>query len=444
MRVFAPLLTMVLFAACATTGESDGGSSVEYLMLTSGGTRTVVAPARRSGSGGGVVRVEPIRRDGSVARANPQLPRSVTASAIDVHPGPVERDHEPAFEPRTAPGAKDVVLPYPVQRIFRGFGACRGNRHYHEAIDIGGLGPDQGIGTPIRSMGRARVTLIGRGSDDPGEFGRPDTRGGTVKRGGHELPRSKVVDGYGKVYFFTRDRGRWRSGDVVVTVGMGGPLDGHEARYMHLGAVRPGLKVGDIVEAGEELGLLGGTGVQESSPHLHLDVENPEGEKIDVAPLLGLEATARECPEPSAAGNEARVWTRAATLPRCGKWEREEDFASGEYYAHDVLLTLEKGQKINVALQQTGGRWHPQIAISDGDGTTVYNGSSATRAGQGGPLKVTRRESGKKSERAAVIVEAKERTTLTVRVTAWPSERAGLLLPKDGAYALSVETACDS
>ena len=39
MRAFAPLLTMVLLAACATTGESDTGSSVQYLMITSGGTR---------------------------------------------------------------------------------------------------------------------------------------------------------------------------------------------------------------------------------------------------------------------------------------------------------------------------------------------------------------------------------------------------------------------
>ena len=209
MRALAPLVSAALLTACVTTGETRTGSSVEYVMISPVAPRAAsgpvaIAPERRT-QPSAIVRVEPIHR---APVAHERVATGVTANTIDVH-----RDrHEPAVERpgRVAPatGDGDVVLPYPVTRIFRGFGACRGDRHYHEAIDIGGVGRDQGLGTPIRSMTRARVTLIGRSEEDPGEFGRPDKRVGTTKRGGHELPRSRVIAGYGRVYFFTRDHGR--------------------------------------------------------------------------------------------------------------------------------------------------------------------------------------------------------------------------------------------
>ncbi|TNF23319.1 MAG: M23 family metallopeptidase [Deltaproteobacteria bacterium] len=418
-------------------------------MITSAAPRTatgpvVIAPERRTGPSA-IVRVEPIHRSEAVVGARDRVPTGMTANAIDVRPR--ERDHAPAVEPRRvtpAPGGGDIVLPYPVTRIFRGFGACRGDRHYHEGIDIGGIGPEQGLGTPIRAMTRSRVTLIGRGEDDPGEFGRKDKRGGTTRRGGHELPRSRVVDGYGRVYFFTLDKGRWRSGDVVVTEGVGGRLDKHEIRYMHLGAVRPGLKVGDILEPGEELGVMGGTGVQESSPHLHLDIEDPEGRAVDVAPLLGLEPTARQCPEKNADGREARVWSRTVKVPRCSVWERQEDFESGEYYAHDVTFTLDAGQSVDVALNVNGGAWSPQIMVRDGDDKVIFDGANTTRASRGSAVKVRRRASGKRAKKAALELTAREKTKVTVRVTAWPQARSGLLLPKDGEYALTIGRPCDS
>ena len=142
------------------------------------------------------------------------------------------------------------------------------------------------------------------------EFGVPDRRSGTATRGGREIPRSAVIEGYGKVYFFTKNKGRWRSGTVVITEGLGGPLGGHEIRYMHLAAVKPGLKVGDVLEMGDELGLLGGTGVQQSAPHLHLDIQDPDGQRVDVAPLLGLPPTAADCAGTVVAAARATVYMR--------------------------------------------------------------------------------------------------------------------------------------
>ena len=43
---------------------------------------------------------------------------------------------------------------------------------------------------------------------------------------------------------------------------------------MHFADLRPDLKVGDIVEAGEEIGIMGSTAILESAPHVHIDVED--------------------------------------------------------------------------------------------------------------------------------------------------------------------------
>lgn len=200
---------------------------------------------------------------------------------------------EPVIVDDLAPG---VALPYALDHIFGTFGDCRdGGRRQHRGLDLGGVGDSAGVGTPIRSMVRARITMIGRPEDDPAQFGRPDTRGGTTERGGRALPRGETVRGYGPVHYFTRDYGSWRSGTVIVTEGIGPPLDGHQIRYMHLGAIHPGLAVGDEVEAGQEIGLMGGTAVQYDLPHVHIDIETPGGDRVDPAPLLGMEADTRRC-----------------------------------------------------------------------------------------------------------------------------------------------------
>lgn len=179
-------------------------------------------------------------------------------------------------------------LPYEPVDVMSGFDARRGRRG-HRAIDFGGVGPDSGLGTPIFAIGRSRITLLGRPDEAPGQFGRPLRGNGTVRRGGRRLPSSMHLPEYGRVYFFTRSYGSWRSGTVIVTELLDGPLTGYTVRYMHLGAIHPDLEVGDVIEPGQEIGLMGGTAVQEVRPHLHIDAENPDGERIDLAPYLGLD-----------------------------------------------------------------------------------------------------------------------------------------------------------
>jgi len=208
-----------------------------------------------------------------------------------------------------------VALPYPTRRLFRGFGHCIGRgRHWHEAIDLGGIGPDGGIGTPVRSMVRARIVMIGSGDLRPDDFGVPYRGKRPVVRGGRKLPGMKKIPGYGEVHFFTARRGKWRSGTVIETVGLEAPLAGHRIRYMHLGAVRPDLAVGDVIEAGEELGLLGGTGVQTASPHVHIDIRTATDRAVDVAPLLGLPPTASCGPVRDDAEDNAEHFVQASPI----------------------------------------------------------------------------------------------------------------------------------
>ena len=184
--------------------------------------------------------------------------------------------------------AQGVVRPYALDRVFGHFHDVRSNGREHRGVDIGGVGENRGLGEPIVSMTRARVVRIGRPEDNPARYGTPDLRGGMTERGGRELPRSGYVPGYGQVNFFTEDYGTARTGTIVVTEVVGGPLDGHTIRYMHVGAVRPDLEVGDVLQPGEELGLMGGTAILDDSPHLHLDIADENGERVNPEPWLGL------------------------------------------------------------------------------------------------------------------------------------------------------------
>ncbi len=200
---------------------------------------------------------------------------------------------------RSGDGLRKVLAPYSLRRVFRGFGKCRRGKHTHQAIDIGGVGENSGLGTPVFAMGRAKVTLIGRPEEDSRQFGTPDRGRGTLRRGYKGklvLPKEERVPGYGRVVYFTKNYGSWRSGTVICTKVLDGPLKGHDVRYMHLGAVHPTLKRGTIVEAGEELGLMGGTAILDSAPHVHVDMTDPNGERVDIARLLGLPQAAKPCP----------------------------------------------------------------------------------------------------------------------------------------------------
>lgn len=60
--------------------------------------------------------------------------------------------------------------------------------------------------------------------------------------------------------------------------------DGFETRYAHLSAVD--VKVGDVIEAGQQLGAVGTTG-HSTGPHLHFEIRQ-NGRPVDPAPLLPL------------------------------------------------------------------------------------------------------------------------------------------------------------
>jgi murein DD-endopeptidase MepM/ murein hydrolase activator NlpD len=209
---------------------------------------------------------------------------------------PIPAPPVPAGVPGEPTTINGLVVPYPLDKPLRGYGKCRRGKRRHPAFDIGGVGANGGLGTPVVSMARAKITMIGRGEDDPAKFGRPDKRSGMVKRGSRTYPRSAKVEGYGRVYFFTRNFGSWRSGTIISTMVMDGRYRGYKIRYMHLGEVHPSLVVGDIVEAGQEIGIMGGTAVQESCPHVHVDMTDLEERRVDVKALLGLDEPHGSCP----------------------------------------------------------------------------------------------------------------------------------------------------
>lgn len=178
------------------------------------------------------------------------------------------------------------VAPYSYDNLFRGFD---GGNCLHQGLDIGGVGENYGVGTPIKAMVKAKVVSIGSPETNSSRFGKRDKRKGKEKRGGVRIPRRVKVDGYGTVYPFTRKNGSSRTGVIITTEAIGTEIEGYHVRYMHLAAVHPDLEVGDVVEAGQEIGLMGGTGFKNSPPHLHLDIEDPEKVRVDPAPFLGLE-----------------------------------------------------------------------------------------------------------------------------------------------------------
>ena len=86
----------------------------------------------------------------------------------------------------------------------------------------------------------------------------------------------------------TARAGSAKTGVFLVTKAIHPKIDGYKVRYMHLSAVRPDLKRGDILEAGEELGIMGATAIQVSAPHVHIDIENEKHVRVDVSQFIGL------------------------------------------------------------------------------------------------------------------------------------------------------------
>lgn len=415
------------------------------------------------------------------------------------------RPHAPAATPpapRALPATplpSGLVLPYPLDRVFRGFGPCLDGERTHRAIDIGGVGPDGGLGTAVRAMASARVTRIGRALDDPQRFGEPEEGPGPVRRGRRDYPASMTLAEYGRVWFFTRTAGRWRTGNLVETRVEGGPLDGHIVRYMHLAAVHPALAVGGTVAAGQEIGVMGGTGVQRSAPHVHIDVRAPDGQLRDVEALLGLSGTPEPCPgeapadppeapapattpahpgapprqqrpmaripgpsevaaAPTAPGaapqaaparpqaptgaaadghSDGGVWRRRARLAACGVRQVDETFESGRYAAHDIEVALPAGARVGVRLARKGGRWRPRLEVLV-DGARLYDGRRAARRTP--QLRIRAGQAGRRGHLAAVTLQAREAITVRLRVGRW--DAGGEPMPEDAAYRLKLERWC--
>ncbi|PIE18739.1 MAG: hypothetical protein CSA66_04050 [Proteobacteria bacterium] len=351
-----------------------------------------------------------------------------------------------------------VVLPYPLDNPFRGFADCRRGRHRHRAMDIGGVGPDYGLGTPIRAMFESRVTAIGRPEDDPKRWGRRLTDADTVVRGGRTLPAWKQVPGYGKVHFFTKDYGRSRTGVMIATRVTTGRHKGYKVTYMHLGAVHPELEVGDRLAPGQEIGVMGGTAVQESGPHVHVSVKNRRGDPVDVGPILGIGRTSARCRsgKKGERAQRARYSKRAVKLMHrlrrakartwevpepagCGVWTYEGDFASGSFLRHRIRLPAgDRSQPWQVTLERLGGKWQPKLKVETAWGRLLYRGSTAKKADQR-RYGLKRLANGRRGRQAKLRLKPRHGgEDLALVVTRWKNRK----LPKDARYRLTVVRPC--
>ena len=325
-----------------------------------------------------------------------------------------------------------IVLPYPLDNLFRGWVSC--GRRAHHALDLGGVGPDAGLGTPVRAMGPGVIVALGDADDEPDRFGEPLTDSDTTIRGHQTLPTSGELPNYGKVFFFTKDYGRHRMGTFVSLRVDAGPLKDHLVRYLHLAAYRPGLTVGSRVAAGDELGLMGGTAVLESSPHLHLDITPAHGKPIDIGKLFGIGSTRVSCGAASTvvAATRAR-YQRAAkklmhelrtaptppALPACGEARLEGDFGNNDRQVQHIPLPEgAPGERITVTLTRLDdGAWSPRLLVEDAFGTTLYSGTRLTAKARR-RLKIHEFTSGSSGE-ASLTFERPRGDALTLATTAW-------------------------
>lgn len=215
------------------------------------------------------------------------------------------------------PIAEGYAQPYPYGNLMRQYD---GNRCRHRGLDIGAVGEKNGgLGTVVNSATPGVITLIGKAGGDVKEFGKIDKRSGTTKRTGKTYPRQILAPGYGVVYPFSRTYGRWRSGTVIVVRVTDGPLKDYTLRYMHLADVRPDLKVGSKIEAGEHIALMGATAIMDSWPHVHIDLTNPEGQRVDPASYIGLQETISHCSNASVSKKNSTKSGKSNKASKSGK-----------------------------------------------------------------------------------------------------------------------------
>lgn len=354
-----------------------------------------------------------------------------------------------------------IVLPYPLDNVFRGFADCRRGRHRHPALDIGGVGPNWGLGTPIRAMARSRVTSIGSPEADPARWGTRLTDAETAIRGRSVLPTSGEHPGYGKVWYFTRDYGRSRTGVVISTIGLEGRLKGHTITYMHLAAIHPSLAVGSVVEAGQELGLMGGTAVLEAAPHLHVAVKNRAGRNLDLGPLLGIGPTRASCRRGKAGERALRkrysakareVMTilrkRVAAVPTvgraplCGEWTFEERVDGRGLAGHRVELpptpSVDPEAPWTLTVTRLSGRWQPRLILEDPWGNARWSGAPPPRRARG-QLGVADSRTGRRGDTAAITLRPSPERVASAVIGAWGRSDS---LPADATYRFTLSRPC--
>lgn len=401
-----------------------------------------------------------------LACAAPVAASAQEAPSWEAPPQPSGQAPAPTAEQDDAPRAEGpfwlksgLALPYPLDNVFRGFSNCRRGRHKHQALDIGGVGEDWGLGTPVYAMARARVIYLGTPEEDPARYGQRLTEPARVERGKKSLPTSGEVPGYGKVWFFTQSHGRARTGVFLALKVMEGRLKGYTLEYMHLAAVRPDLKVGDVVEAGQEVGLMGGTAVQSDAPHLHLAIKNRGGRNLDVGPLLGIGKTIAPCRSGKGGERQRRdAYSRGARklmhqlrgqrqqrhaqrpLPAsCGIYEVEAVADQGGVLTWE-LPALPQGPAratwtIEVLRQE--GRWQPWLGLEDEHGQPLFGGARPARGGRS--WKPRAKAHGKKGDKARVQVTVPAGRGLRVLLDAWGR---GQGLPEGARLTLRLERPC--
>lgn len=367
----------------------------------------------------------------------------------------------PTYEPH--PLDNGLFLPYPLDNLFRGFAECYRGEHGHKALDIGGVGPDWGVGTPIRAIAHSKITHIGTPEDNPAKYGRRDMRRGRADRARTTLPRSRDIPGYGRVYFFTRSYGSSRTGVIITTRVLDGPLEGYTVRYMHMSAVHPSLQKGSVVAGGQEIGLMGGTAVQTDAPHLHLSIANPQGEPVDVGPLLGVGPTRVACSR----GRDAQRALRkkysqvgralmaklrraaakrrklAVAIGRCQPIVEEGELRQAGGGLPLVKVPAEaKPGRWRASLRVTGGRWRPRIEVFDESGKQRLHTGTWAKKFLIKRFAFVVEDGGQRSKTARLAFSPRPGQGLTLRLGPWKAKQRKRP-PRSAKYKLVLERPCD-
>jgi len=134
-------------------------------------------------------------------------------------------------------------------------------------------------------------------------------------------------------------------------------------------------------------------------------------------------------------------WDTSANLWRCGSGGIDQDFSSGSYNVHDYASRVYAGALNTITVDRSAGAWQPAIIVAEEDGTVLSDGLlGLIRPGLG----VSVVSDGTTGERARVDIDTGADLSVHIFVTGWEVVRSGFIdfLPRDAAYALTVENNC--